>query len=106
MFCGDMNFDIGHGSKVPTYEIEQYLNILAENGFMSLVNTPTRITERSKTCIDHCFVSNIDLNLITCLVNDIDVKDHCALMIETRKSSKNSDRTENHRVTCKKIDYN
>jgi hypothetical protein len=56
-FMGDINIDILN-RKHST--VQKYLNILAEAGYLSLINKPTRIksTQRgtSKTCLDHIFV--------------------------------------------------
>lgn len=50
---GDLNIDIRS-----TVNSMGYLNLLASQGFQSLLNTPTRITENSATCIDHFFARN------------------------------------------------
>lgn len=36
--------------------VNEYLNLLAEYGFMSMVNKPTRVKGTSNTCLDHVFV--------------------------------------------------
>lgn len=52
IISGDMNIDICSKNAIS----EDYLNIMAENSFVSYINTYTRITNESKSCIDHLFI--------------------------------------------------
>uniref|UniRef100_A0A1B6MQT2 Reverse transcriptase domain-containing protein n=1 Tax=Graphocephala atropunctata TaxID=36148 RepID=A0A1B6MQT2_9HEMI len=59
---------------------------MSENGLECLVNEPTRITEHSKTCIDHVFVrvDNRSLVEVNATVIDADITDHCLLQVDVR----------------------
>lgn len=37
-------------------KVQQYLKLMCEHGYMSLVNKPTRVSKKTKICIDHIFV--------------------------------------------------
>lgn len=83
---GDMNlnlFDIGRCS--------EYLNTMQSLGFKSLINTPTRTTATSKTCIDHFWFrggpgSNSDSNAHHNLV-ELPFTDHALAKISLNWNS-------------------
>lgn len=58
VFIGDINISITVDIPIDI----KYSSLLNNKGFLSLMNTPTRIVNSSKTCIDHIFVrsKNID----------------------------------------------
>lgn len=86
LFAGDMNIDVLDLNDNCT---NHYLNVMAQNGFLSCVNEPTRVTSTSQTCIDHMFVrrpSKIhNLDLIPVIVQS-DVTDHYAVVLQFRQS--------------------
>lgn len=52
-----------------------YLNIMAIHGLLLCINNFTRLTNHSKTCIDHVFIknindSNINSNILRCDITD------------------------------------
>lgn len=53
ILIGDINIDIL--SENIDYSTE-YLNVMSENGFYSLINKYTRVNATSKSCIDHIFL--------------------------------------------------
>lgn len=54
VIIGDININILE----ETRQSNDYLNLLSENGYSSLINTPTRVSDVSETCIDHIFLKN------------------------------------------------
>lgn len=71
---GDFNIDILSKSK----DADDYLLLMACNGFISLINEPTRFSLTSSSCIDHIFVrthKNTDHHLEGILY-DLRVTDH------------------------------
>ncbi|KAF0756947.1 RNA-directed DNA polymerase from mobile element jockey [Aphis craccivora] len=42
-----------------TCDVSKYLNILASSNFISCINNFTRITNVSKSCIEHTFINDI-----------------------------------------------
>lgn len=46
---GDININLD-------IDVSDYLNCLSENGFLSPINEPTRVTDRSRTILNHIFV--------------------------------------------------
>lgn len=54
---GDINIDI-NGNRGNLDYAGEYLNLLSEKGFISLINKNTRVTDTSATCIDHIFLKS------------------------------------------------
>lgn len=54
LLVGDLNIDILDKKEV----INDYLNILGEEGFIAAINNYTRVEGNTKTCIDHIFIRN------------------------------------------------
>lgn len=77
IICGDINIDIMKSSKISN----EYLNIMAFNGFLPCINNYTRVTSFSQTCIDHIFVNNIDSTKITPYILRCNITDHYATAI-------------------------
>lgn len=57
IFSGD-NSDINTDIMKSSNNSNDYLNIMARNGYLSSINNFTTETNSSKTCIDHIFVNN------------------------------------------------
>lgn len=88
-YVGDINIDILHSCQ-NVFEKDYYLNILYSVGFTDYINKPTRVTERSETCIDHLFVNHFDYSAISSCILKTDVTDHYAIVAKLEYcSSKN-----------------
>lgn len=85
---GDININIygNHCSKV-----EEYLNLLAEHGYVCLINKPTRIQRGSSSCLDHVFSQLKRDNKYSSYIVQTNVSDHfsTALSIEFKMNIKN-----------------
>jgi len=81
LLVGDINFDLLGNDRIP---IQTYSNIMSSNGFISLINVPTRVTENSATCLDHIFLkSQNNTNIsITPIVLETFVTDHFSTVLE------------------------
>lgn len=55
---------------------QRYLDILYTAGFVSCVNTPTRVTPFTKSCIDHIFVDIKNTHSVKSAVIKLDMTDH------------------------------
>lgn len=75
LLLGDLNIDL---LKDFPY-VNKYKNLMCNNGFVSVVNVPTRITVNSSTCVDHVFIRYRHLNQINCGIFDTGVTDHCLI---------------------------
>lgn len=62
-----------------TCDVSKYLNILASSNFISCINNFTRITNVSKSCIEHTFINDIS-NLSSYIIKT-DITDHYSLAI-------------------------
>lgn len=79
---GDINLDILR-EEGNTNDTEEYLNILSEKGFHSLINKPTRVSNTSTSCIDHIFLKskNFDENSTYAAVIHTNITDHYSTMV-------------------------
>lgn len=79
---GDMNLNL-----LDRAESNSYLNLMSVNGFLSMVNEPTRIFGNSATCIDHFFVrtskttSRFGISDISYSLCDVAFSDHALIDI-------------------------
>lgn len=85
LFVGDINIDILSQTNRYTND---YLNCLYKYGYLSYINDYTRVTDDSKSCIDHVFVKGAinsgNLDLTPFIVKN-NLSDHytVALLIQT-----------------------
>jgi len=75
IICGDMNINILEKSS----DVSNYLNILASYNFISCIDSYTRVTDNTKSCIDHIFIRNVDLSKANSFVIKTDITDHFSL---------------------------
>lgn len=80
IYIGDININLLEESAIS----ESYNSVLNNNGFISIVNSPTRITHSSKTLIDHIFVRNRYMQQFSSGVFDLGITDHCVLGLKYR----------------------
>lgn len=67
-----------------SYQVNSYLNKLSENGLLSYINIPTRVTEQSSTIIDHIFVNKkntVNSSNPVSAVIETDITDHYAIFL-------------------------
>lgn len=84
IFLGDININILDNNDYS----EEYLNILAENGYISTINTYTREQRNSKSCIDHLFLkTEISLELFTPIVLHSCISDHYPIILQINAMS-------------------
>ncbi|KAJ8982402.1 hypothetical protein NQ317_017204 [Molorchus minor] len=75
MVVGDINIDILEKEIHAT--VVDYLNLMNEMGMVSLINDYTRVTESSKTCLDHIFIkTNTDKELLLPIIIKTTLTDH------------------------------
>lgn len=81
---GDMNVDLGDRIGSDDYE-----TLMSSYGFDCLVNSPTRVTERSSSCIDHIWVRNrrLDDFLNDARVVHLGVSDHSLISLTVESSA-------------------
>lgn len=84
IYVGDINVNLDDNS--PT--VQNYISLLSNNGYTSFINNPTRITEFSKTTIDHIFVRHPKKDSFKSVIFDIGLTDHCLIGLSFQCSSK------------------
>ena len=79
-FCivGDMNIDLLKDSA----EHRQYMSTVNGNGYAQLINEPTRITDKSKTLLDHVLIKKWEEGIVRSGVINTTITDHCATYVE------------------------
>ena len=94
IILGDMNIDLLHhmthktnrGQPPHNHKVKKLLQILRDNNLSQIIDKPTRVTQDSKTLIDHIYVSHSS-NIIHKSVPTFSVSDHYPVCV-TRKISK------------------
>ena len=75
---GAMNIDLLKDSP----EHRQYMSIVNRNGYTQLINEATRITDKSKTLLDHVLIKKYDEGIVSSGVINTAITDLCATYIE------------------------
>lgn len=80
IFVGDINIDI----LKTNLHSEEYLNIMAEFGFKSVINNCTRIQGTSQSCLDHIFIkAKFDIeDIILPITIHTNITDHFPVLIQ------------------------
>lgn len=85
IYIGDININLLSNNAIP----QNYVSLLNNNGFLSFVNLPTRITQFSKTCIDHLFIRSKNIKNFKSCTFDLGLTDHCILGLTYSSSNLN-----------------
>ncbi|KAF0750246.1 Reverse transcriptase domain-containing protein, partial [Aphis craccivora] len=101
IISGDININIMKNTNISN----DYLNIMARNGFIPCINNFTRVTNHSKTCIDHIFINNIDSDKINSYILRCDITDHYATIL-TLSNINNNESYNHNKLFSNKIDIN
>lgn len=102
IYIGDANLNLLQQNT----HSQNYCNLLDNYGFVSVINTPTRITKNTKTCIDHIFIKNKNISSFKSAKFDIGITDHCLLGLVYNESKNNSIDSNNMSHTKVVHDYN
>lgn len=89
-WIGDVNINILEHFNVG---IDRYKAVMAANGFESLINVPTRITQQSESCIDHVHirVARRDIIIVDASVDHVGITDHSLVKILVKVSNGSSE---------------
>lgn len=86
---GDINIDIA--SHLKDQNKDKYLDVLYNAGFTPCVESPTRVTLNTSTCIDHIFTTHYDTSAVTAAVLTTDITDHYAIGANIKHTTKTPD---------------
>lgn len=78
IIVGDLNIDI---LNFPA-SCNDYMFMLSSNGFLSLINSATRTTSNTATCIDHCFVRVNSCATLDVSLHNLHITDHELVKID------------------------
>jgi hypothetical protein len=107
VYVGDININLNLVSS--NQNVQNYIGLLSNNGYTSLINSPTRITELTKSTIDHFFVRHPQIDSFKSVIFDIGLTDHCLIGSSFHYSSKfkkNNNALKNMASEKVVIDYN
>lgn len=81
--------------------VNEYLNLMAINGYMSLVNKPTRVTRTSSSCLDHMFVGpNVTEDFLTFIATTA-ISDHYSVIFYMKLGKKERKRKRLSNAICR-----
>lgn len=103
LFLGDVNIDIK--SKKVDETIEDYLNVLFENNFESVINEYTRVQGLSKSCIDHIFLKMKQKHEIIPIVLKSNITDHYSTILQIKNLGDKNVSKEHNGNTIKVINF-
>jgi hypothetical protein len=86
VICGDVNINLAGNSKIPVNELDSYLNLLTNQGYSNLFTSYTRVSKTSSSCIDHCYIKNLDIDNVAFTHFDTQVKDHLGTAVSLSSS--------------------
>lgn len=96
---GDLNINILNTSD---NDVDNYLNLLAFNGYLSQLNKVTRVNKKTRSCIDHIFVKSNTGTDLSSFVLQTRVSDHYPIILNAKNiGSPNS--TKKHRTIHTKL---
>lgn len=100
ILIGDLNIDLLDHSLTTT----EYSNTLAAYGFFPTIETPTRITTTTSTCIDHCFIKpHKAIEHLISIIIETTITDHYPITIKI--STSNKKKKENTSIKPTKINF-
>lgn len=102
LLIGDMNINLLNED-----DCTEYMNLLQEKKFISLVNEATRETDKSKTCIDHAFIkTKLKNENIYSVISKSKITDHSPVIVSINLGNSSPQfKTSNSRRELSKIDY-
>ena len=77
IICGDLNIN----TKEDNLMIKNYRNVISSNGFELEAEQATRITEKTSTCLDHCFHQNLFESSFELLEHE-NISDHLPILLK------------------------
>lgn len=110
ILCGDININLFDDS----IESNSYVNTLAKFGYTSAINDFTRITDNSKTCIDHIFINNYfklndsqntDSDALKAYILKTSITDHFSTIITLEKSNCKSNTIDHQLIERRRINW-
>lgn len=84
IIAGDININIIN----PDISFD-YLNTMATHNFISCINESTRITNHSRSCLDHIFTKNINSDNIQAFIPKCKITDHFGTIVLIENSVNN-----------------
>jgi hypothetical protein len=101
IYTGDINIDLTS----PLDIVDRYKFLMNSNGFDSYINAPTRVSERSSSCLDHIFIRASPKIQNTCnfngLILDNHISDHAMIELFAyipKDNNENSGTTESKKI--------
>ncbi|XP_037964839.2 uncharacterized protein LOC119691450 [Plutella xylostella] len=77
IIMGDININL----LVKSTHSKCLIDIVKSSGFISVINFPTRITETSKTCIDHAYTNVLKSDILLNESINLNISDHLGVIL-------------------------
>ena len=103
---GDFNFNL---IDTDDTNVSDFKENMFDNSFYSLINKPTRITDRSATCIDHIWSNVFDENILSGIITEM-IADHmatfqsCNICFNKINGGKNKKNHEKRKINFNKLE--
>lgn len=85
IFAGDINIDIHANAN--NNEKDQYLDILYSAGLIMCIDKYTRVTDNTKTCLDHIFIKHNDYSDVSSAILQTDITDHYIVTVKINNTN-------------------
>lgn len=84
-----------------------YLNCIAQIGFVSCINEYTRVTNNSHNAIDHIFIKNGYIDSIKPIILESYIRDHYCIMLLDKDNTTNNEEINNIKsnINIKLLNY-
>lgn len=105
LFLGDLNINILSND----HNANKYLSVLANHGFEPYIQSPTRITADSATCIDHIFLKkkhNVNYYRCSSFILNCNITDHFPVMMNISMDHSINDNKNDNIKEISSIDIN
>lgn len=105
LFLGDLNINILDNDT----NSNKYLSVLAKHGFVPYIQSHTRVTAESATCIDHIFLKKKhSMNCYKCcsFILNCNITDHFPVMMSISSHQPIQDNKNNNMQTISSVDLN
>lgn len=106
IITGDININI----KSPNVTVNSYLNVLSSQGYISYINSNTRVTRNCESCLDHIFIKKrtdrIGARNFTSIIYETAITDHYSVILNiSEQSTKTNNKKTEDFAQITKIDY-
>ena len=94
---GDFNIKYFHGNNLVKFNNTKWSNMIVKFGLEQLIKTPTRISKRSSTIIDHIY-TNCSSNIKEAFISTLAISDHYPICLTYAINNKNTKKNKHNMI--------